>query len=85
MKVVSLAIARDGASGGVVRTVTVRPLLMQISCFVHLVQKYALSEELILTDSNEPIFHYKDDKSLPFGNSESQVTETLKPIFDSLL
>ena len=83
VKVVSLAIARDGASGGVVRTVTVCPLLMQISCFVHLV--YALSEEHILTDLNGRILQYKDDKSMHSGNSATQISQTLKPIFDSLL
>ena len=34
VKVVSLAIARDGASGGVVRTVTVSVLFVQIPCLV---------------------------------------------------
>jgi hypothetical protein len=47
VKVVSLSIACDGSSGGVVRTVTVCPLLMLIYCFAS-VQKYRVSEELRL-------------------------------------
>jgi hypothetical protein len=33
MKIVSLAMARDGASGGVVRTVTVSALLFNANCY----------------------------------------------------
>lgn len=51
MKVVSLAISRDGTSGGVVHTVTICLLSMQFSYFVSLLQKYIL-EELTLADCN---------------------------------